>query len=305
MSYEQFSTPLSQEDDRRPIVRSEHLPKELVSYPQWVCWRYVDRGEGRKPDKQPVNPHTLGNAGVHWKNTWSRFDEALAVYREHHLPGIGFVLTPNDPFVGVDLDGCVGKDGIGEAAQGVMQRLESYTEVSPSGKGLRILVACPNYQENRRTSGLEIYSHSRFLTVTGHHVEGTPATITVLEPHTISALIPKPVTPWVEAVLATSNRPSMTVDDTALWEQIFTHDRYGDQHLRRFHGDLSLDGNDHSLAVIRLLNCLARWTQGDAGKMRALMLQSPLVNEKWFGKRGKVDWLDYQIANAIAYVQRK
>jgi hypothetical protein len=39
--------------------------------------------EGKKPDKQPVNPRTLANAGVHWANTWTSFDEAYATYLRH------------------------------------------------------------------------------------------------------------------------------------------------------------------------------------------------------------------------------
>lgn len=86
-----------------------------------------------------------------------------------------------------------------------------------------------------------------------------------------------------------------------LWTRIFEHDRYGAQHSQRFNGDMSLDGNDHSLTVLRLLNTLARWTQGDAARMRSMMLRSPLVNDKWFSKRGDADWLDRQIADAIRY----
>jgi len=59
------------------------------------------------------------------------------------------------------------------------------------------------------------------------------------------------------------------------------------------------------LTVIRLLNSLARWTHGDANKMRSMMLMSPLANDKWLEKRGKGDWLDYQITDAIAYVSGK
>jgi hypothetical protein len=47
---------------------------------------------------------------------------------------------------------------------------------------------------------------------------------------------------------------------------------------------------------------LARWTQCDPGRMCNMMLMSPRANEKWFEKRGGGDWLDYQIADAIAYV---
>jgi primase-polymerase (primpol)-like protein len=95
------------------------------------------------------------------------------------------------------------------------------------------------------------------------------------------------------------------VSDLELWERIFTHDKYGADHLRRFQGDNALDRGDHSFTVIRLLNCLARWTHCDPIRMRNMILLSPLANEKWFEKRGGGDWLDHQIADAIAYVSRK
>lgn len=305
MPYEQSPGPVPQEDGRHPLVQHENLPQELFSYAQWVCWRYVPRGAGRKPDKQPVNPHTLGNAGVGWANTWSDFDHAYAVYREHGLSGIGFVLTQDDPFVGADLDGCVGEHGCTPYAEGIMQQLESYTEHSPSGNGLRILVASPGYTENRRTQELEVYAHSRFLTLTGHHVEGTPRAIATVSSEQITTLVPDD--PHGISVPSAQHREQLhqTVADMQLWERIFEHDRYGPQHLQRFQGDTSPDGNDHSLTVLRLLNTLARWTGGDAAKMRTMMLLSPLANDKWFSKRGKMDWLDYQIDNAISYVRRR
>src|SRR5262245_32541018 len=103
----------------RLMIHQEHVPCELFDFTQWVCWRYVDRGEGRKPDKQPVNPRTLANAGVHWANTWTTFEEAYATYLRHcnHIiHGIGFVLTPNDPYVAVDLDTCIHEEGIEDTA---------------------------------------------------------------------------------------------------------------------------------------------------------------------------------------------
>lgn len=298
---------LPHETGPRPVFYPERLPSELFEYAQWVCWRYVDRGPDRKPDKQPVNPHTLGNAGVHWTNTWSSFDQAFSVYTVHQgegIAGLGFVLTRHDPFVGIDVDDCVEDGEIVESAQELMQRLVSYTEFSPSTRGLRILISCPDYPQNVRTAHLEVYSHSRFLTLTGHHVVGSPTTIASVQKEEIAALTPPPVSAPVEKVSDESARMSATVDNRALWTRIFEHDQYGAQHLRRFQGDTSLDHNNHSFTVIRLLNAIARWTQGDAVKMREMMLLSPLANDKWFSKRGKGDWLDHQIADAIAFVKR-
>ena len=298
--------------DTRPLerprpVQPDLIPDELRTYSQWVCWRYVPtRGSG-KPAKQPVNPHTLHSAGVHWANTWGSFDDAYIVYdaqRDTGVDGIGFVLTRDDPFVGLDLDRCITESRIDTAAQTVVENMPSYAEVSPSGTGLRILVACPGFRLNARTPQLEVYSHSRFLTLTGHHLEGMPTAISAVTPSALNALLPSERDKGAPAAGTPAHEfPVPQADGMALWVRIFAHDKYGADHARRFQGDLSLDRHDHSFAVIRLLNCLVRWTDGDAARMRALMLLSPLANEKWLSKRGQGDWLDYQITNAIRYVR--
>lgn len=276
-----------------------------MSYPQWVCWRYVDRGEGRKPDKQPVNPRTLANAGVHWANTWTDFEEAYATYLCHcdqHIHGIGFVLTLSDPYVAVDLDACIHDEEVENNAAQIITKLGSYTEVSPSGQGIRILLACSEFHDNARREAIEVYSHSRYVTITGHRVAGTPPTISVILPDVIASLL-SPMPKQGSSVQTHASRPEAFLgSDMELWDRIFTQDKYGHHHLRRFQGDTSFDRGDHSFTVIRLLNCLARWTHCDPGRMRSMMLLSPLANDKWFEKRGAGDWLDHQIADAISYI---
>jgi primase-polymerase (primpol)-like protein len=289
-------------------IQTGHIPQELKTYTQWVCWRYMDRGEGRKPDKQPVNPRSLANAGVHWTNTWTAFEIAYATYLQYRstgIYGIGFVLTPTDPYVAIDLDSCVQEDEIESKAGQVIHDLGSYTELSPSGHGIHILVACPEFQDNVRRQDIEVYSHSRYVTFTGHHIAGTPREISVVSPDLITSLLPAAP----EQVFASSTQAAKPVaypaSDMELWERIFAHDKYGRDHLRRFQGDSSLDRNDHSFTIIRLLNCLARWTQCDPSRMRTMILMSPLANDKWLEKRGAGNWLDYQIADALVYVSRK
>ncbi|MCC6170366.1 MAG: hypothetical protein IT329_24325 [Caldilineaceae bacterium] len=223
----------------------------------------------------------MGNAGVHWANTWSSFEQAYTVYLMHRgrgLHGVGFVLTADDPFVGVDKDNCLAGQAISPPALAVINHLQSYTEVSPSGRGLRILVACPEYTENARTEALEAYSHSRFVTLTGHHVAGTPATISHVQREQIERFLPRQEEAQTTAPAHRVDASIRPTGDLDLWQRIFEHDRLGGQHLRRFQGDTSLDRGDHSLTVIRLLNCLARWTGGDPVKMRSMMLLSPLAN---------------------------
>ncbi len=287
-------------------VQTVQIPSALLPYRQWVCWCYVDRGQGRKPDKRPLNPLSLHNAGVHWPNTWSTFEEACTAYwaqRSDGVAGIGFVLTKDDPFVGVDLDHCIRQGDVREDAQRVVSALDSYTEISPSGAGLRILIACPDFGRNVRRPAIEVYAHSRFLTLTGHHLDGTPDTVSGVGADAIEALFSERE-PVASSPLQPANSAQGEFDTPDLWQRIFAHDHFGEQHRRRFSGDTTLDGGDHSLTVIRLLNCLARWTHGDAAQMRALVLMSPLANDKWFSKRGDGDWLDHQIVDAISYTHR-
>lgn len=54
--------------------------------------------------------------------------------------------------------------------------MNSYTERSVSGTGIRIFVRAPE-QEAARHGDAELYSRDRFFTVTGHHVPGTPIAV--------------------------------------------------------------------------------------------------------------------------------
>ena len=58
-----------------------------------------------------------------------------------------------------------------------MDALESYTEISPSGRGLHILVkaALPEHV-GRKQGAVEIYDAQRYFAVTGERLAGTPAT---------------------------------------------------------------------------------------------------------------------------------
>ena len=146
-------------DPIRPeqVIPHEVIPAELKHCPQWVCWRYVDHGPDKKPYKRPVNPHNFHNAGVHWPNTGSNFEHTYMAHlmnRAHGAPGgiggIGFVLTADDSFVGLDFDGCIDQEQLSPWAQSLVEQVPSYTEVSPSGTRLRILVTLPDFKKNYR-----------------------------------------------------------------------------------------------------------------------------------------------------------
>ena len=83
------------------------------------------------------------------------------------------------PYVGIDLDKCrdpeTGK--IEPWAEAIIRELDSYTELSPSGRGFHIWVRGTLPQGPRRAGRVEMYDNGRYFTVTGNHFEGTPKTI--------------------------------------------------------------------------------------------------------------------------------
>lgn len=154
------------------------IPKELKNYNQWVCWAYNEYEEG-KYTKVPMQPLKRYRASVHKPVDWTTYKVARDCYKENRnlFDGVGFVLSQSDPIVGWDLDKCVDRDTreIKPWAQEIIDKLDSYTEISPSGKGIRIFVKGKIIRNRRLLKlGIEIYKGPYFLTITGQHLDGLP-----------------------------------------------------------------------------------------------------------------------------------
>ncbi len=79
----------------------------------------------------------------------------------------------------VDLDDCRDPETeeADEAARDIIERLDSYTEVSPSGTGYHVLIKGDLPDGWNRRGSFELYETARFFTVTGDHVEETPTRV--------------------------------------------------------------------------------------------------------------------------------
>jgi hypothetical protein len=127
-----------------PLVQSaadklHPLPKTLeplISIPHWVCWRYKKKEDGTytKPPFQTNGALAENNNS----ETWSTFEAAAQAVKRFN--GVGFVLTNTD-ITAFDLDHCRDAEtGIIEPwAAALVDKAGSYTEISPSGTGLRII----------------------------------------------------------------------------------------------------------------------------------------------------------------------
>ncbi len=142
-------------------------PGELQARPQWLCWRTEWRNGKRT--RVPVNPRTGRLAKVDDPTTWGTFEEAQAAASRLQCDGVGCVFTADDPYCGRDIDKCRDPEtGETEAwAAKIVERMNSYTEVSPSGTGLHIIVRGKLPPGPRRKGRVEFYDQGRYFTMTG------------------------------------------------------------------------------------------------------------------------------------------
>lgn len=268
---------------------TDQIPPALRSDAQWVCWQREQRTADDKPTKVPINPATGSFASVTEPDTWTDLPRAYAAYRiDDRLAGIGYVFTAADPYVGIDLDDCrdpaTGK--LTERAHEVIQRLGSYTEASPSGTGVHVIVRGDAPPGRRRNGDIELYDRDRYFTVTGRRLTLTPDTVNE-RTSTVAAVH--------EDYLATSQTDDEDLAETAaeVWEpavrddppdaeliESAMHAGNGDKFERLWRGDTS-GYQSHSEADQALCNMLAFWTGGDPQRIEQLFSRSGLARDKW------------------------
>ena len=252
---------------------------------QWLVWRSEER-DG-KQTKIPYSPATGQRASSTTPETWAGYQEAVSAAREHGYGGVGFVFTPEDGLCGVDLDGCLNPE-TGEIepwAQEVVEELDSYTEVSPSGTGVHILIRGELPAGRNRKGRFEAYDRGRYFTVTGKHLSGTPRAIESRQEElqgvvrrVFGSEAPESANGHTEP-LAASESVDNGLSDTEVVEKASTC-RNGEKFRRLWTGDTN-DYGSHSEADLSLCGMLAFWTGGDATRIDALFRQSGLHRKKW------------------------
>jgi putative DNA primase/helicase len=173
----------------RPLAAN--LPAELRGLETWIGWRYEWDHQRRSWSKIPINPRTGGRAKTNDPATWGTIDDALAAVERFKLDGPAIVLTRNrdkQPFdlVGVDLDNARDLDSgmLTPEAKAIVERFATYTEVSPSGTGCKLICMAdwPDDQQacgrNFSERGIEIY-REKFWCLTGHRLPGLSTYIEV------------------------------------------------------------------------------------------------------------------------------
>ena len=152
-------------------VQLDGIPTELKTINRWVMWQLVQR-KGRWT-KMPVTVDGRSASSTD-PNTWTTYDEVCdALIMGEGFDGIGLVL--GEDVQGIDLDDCRDpvSGGLSDLATEVLDRVDGYAEVSPSGTGIKIF-AKTNIDGSRtkKELGVELYKNGRYFTVTGHQING-------------------------------------------------------------------------------------------------------------------------------------
>jgi hypothetical protein len=196
---------------------------------RWVCWRYEWRvnkqGEG-KWIKLPVDPKTGRNARGNDPATWGTFRQAFSFYLDHQkdpndsrVDGIGIEFFREAgsgqhlDLAGADVDDALDpKTGqIKPWAQRVIKKMNSYTELSPSGTGYKIFFFSHDFFAGKKQGTrlpyhdgtMELYVGGRFFAVTGHRLHTNLASVRKRPEHA------KAVLGWLLAYQGKDEEPKL------------------------------------------------------------------------------------------------
>jgi putative DNA primase/helicase len=260
----------------------KNIPRELQEIPQWVCWELRPR-RNEKPAKCPMSPLNFGqDSRVNDPTTWGTFDQAMGCFLGHkQLAGVGFVFADTDNFTGIDLDDCRDPDTgmLSDQAQTIAFTFNSYTEVSPSGTGIKIFICGTSPGDRQRQNNIEIYSCDHYFTVTGNRISEWPATIESRQ---------KELTDFYRKLfgkIEEQKRVALPEDDALLIavraipdDTLLAKAVRSKKFKRLWEGQF---GKSHSDADMALCHDLAYWTRCDKERMNTLFRRSALMREKW------------------------
>lgn len=266
------------------------VPKELKKYDQWVVWKYVHRQGQKRPEKIPYDPISKKTASVKDPETWHSFATIEKSFNINSYDGIGFVLTKDDPFVGIDLDDCLIKKNLGPEAKEIYKRLNSYSERSPSKNGLRIFIKGELPPGYNRKNNIEIYDHGRYLSLTGHHHRVQRRTAKKIQNRQKEIeLIHRKFfnTDLDNQIEATVEHKHVTMKKRNVLLQAQTHFQKATDRYKKFStlfkkGDWqSMGYASQSEADLALCNLLARLYEGDPKYIDGGFRASRLMRDKW------------------------
>ena len=136
------------------------MPPELLQYKSWIVWGAP--GTTGSEAKAPWSPVTGREASVVQPAGWASYEQADRFAKTYGFSGVGFVLSSNDPFGFIDLDDTEGNSEFARRQEDIFRKFNSYAEISPSKRGLHIIVR-GDVPRGVRRNKIEVYSKARYM----------------------------------------------------------------------------------------------------------------------------------------------
>lgn len=206
--------------DRAIFVHHHDEPltlSDLAGYPRWVAWQAITKKDG-KPSKVPYSPATGEAAKANDSSTWglrsAAEDRAARLPKLLGLGGIGWQLGQMEEIGigGIDLDSCLDAGGVLlDWAKRVVAYFDTYTEISPSGTGVKLFFTYepadlpallsllgPDTKTGRswksetgaeHPPAIELYLTGRYFAVTERVLEGAPLILRTISGRHIKHLV--------------------------------------------------------------------------------------------------------------------
>ncbi len=285
----------------------DNFPDDLIRRPQWVNWKLEQRGE--RMTKVPYQPNGRKADSTN-PATWSDFQSVkLACARDDTFTGIGFVFTKEDPYVGIDLDKCRDPvSGVVEPwATAIINRFDTYAELSPSGKGFHIIGRGKLPTKGRKKDHIEMYESGRYFTVTGDHYGQSPFEATDIQTpltklHT--EVFGKTKTPAKNKQAAndpsspTKPIPNASTDQAVIDTILASHDAA--TFLQFQAGNWAALGYpSQSEGDLAFAGMLARHAGSQAEQIDRIFRGSGMMRDKWDEMRGTQTYGEMTIAKAM------
>lgn len=158
----------------------DRVPSALRERRQWLVWRFAQSEGDKKPRKVPYYIDGGRRVGAQGsapdRDRLTSFESARKALAGGRYSGVGFAFLPDDGLIGIDLDGAVDPDTgrIQDRAAQIIQACASFTELSPSGKGVHIYCLGSTKSHKSNEIGVEVFCGRQFFTVTGRQYPDTP-----------------------------------------------------------------------------------------------------------------------------------
>lgn len=176
------------------LALRESVPQAMRALPQWLLWRFESYAGDKKPRKVPYwvsgRKRRGEQGGADDRGELCGFEVALTHLAQGRYDGLGFAFLPGDGLIGIDIDGAIDADTgeVSDRCQKIIDACASYTEYSPSGRGVHIIVEGKTETFKDNSIGLEVFCGSQFFTVTARRWPGTPEQVAPVAEATLRRL---------------------------------------------------------------------------------------------------------------------